>query len=72
MVTGDVAGRLPPQSLQRWAGSSGTWEGGRVWLRTESGRSGSQGWASQVLRVTFRIEWQAHQSLKSVLHKEHL
>lgn len=26
MVTGDVAGRLPPQSLQRWAGSSGTWE----------------------------------------------
>lgn len=40
MVTGDVAGRLPPQSLQRWAGSSGTWEGGRVWLRTASDCAG--------------------------------
>lgn len=35
-MTGDVTGRLPPQSLQRWAGSSGTWGVGHVWLRTVS------------------------------------
>lgn len=40
MATGDVAGRLPPQSLQRWAGSSGTWEGGHVYLRTVSDGAG--------------------------------
>ena len=41
MAIGDVAGYLPPQSLQRWAGSSGTWEGGHVYLRTVSDCTGS-------------------------------